>query len=535
MFRKVALIMFVCFAFSLVGCSFLDFPSNQETPNEETPDNQETPNNPNGGDGGAVVTDLLLDDERSYTGQVIDGVPNGKGTLTWIKTNCVYIGEFVDGLYEGEGTFYWNEHGDSLVATWENGYPVTGKYTYSNTMSYTGEFNTNWQFHGQGSFDWNTYNSDGSVKSYGWLYEGEFKNGTMVGCVGKVTFTVARDGSNGEGIHWFEGVMDGFPNVKRNQTGKGKIKFGDRSTYEGDILYTQNAEWLRKGYGVMDFSNCTFTGDVSGGTPDSKLVRYEGEFDHYKTGWMYGNGIMYFEDSIGRPSYYIKAFYSAVAAIKGYSGNQELYEGYDETMERKYLFNYSYMQNYINNKYPQHQTHDAIICGDSYTDMMHPSFGIINFDTAFAGYDVIDTGIGGTTYYEWIQLAEYLIVPYAPKKVVLHLGYNDLHMGLSAEDTLAEAKKLVKLLQERIPGVEVILMTVEPSPTFASYFAEETKYNNMLKEYCSQNTIELIDHAAVLLNNGQPVINIWNYFISDGIHLNATGYARFVSLIKEKL
>ena len=57
----------------------------------------------------------------------------------------------------------------------------------------------------------------------------------------------------------------------------------------------------------------------------------------------------------------------------------------------------------------------------------------------------------------------------------------------------------------------------------------------MLKEYCSQNSIELIDHAALLLNNGQPVNNIWNYFIGDGVHLNAAGYDRFVKLIKEKL
>ena len=118
-----------------------------------------------------------------------------------------------------EGAFYWNNLGDKLIGTFDNGYPVTGKYTYSNTMSYTGEFNSEWKFHGEGSFDWNTYNADGSVKSYGWLYEGEFNNGTMVGCVGKVTFTAHRDGSNGEGLLWFEGEMDGFPNIKKGQQG----------------------------------------------------------------------------------------------------------------------------------------------------------------------------------------------------------------------------------------------------------------------------------------------------------------------------
>ncbi len=529
---KLFLLIFVCLL--LVGCKDnekTEVPTEEETTNIETIVPTESPTT----SAKETVVDLMLDDERKYTGEVIDDIPNGEGVLTWVKTNCVYEGGFLKGVYHGEGTFLWHDLGDSLVATWANGSPVTGKYTYANTMSYTGEFNAEWKYHGQGSFDWNTYNLDGSVKSYGWLYEGQFHNGTMAGCVGKVTFTVARDGSNGDGVYWFEGMMDGFPNVKRNQSGKGFIKFGDNSTYEGDILYTNNAEWLRVGKGVMDFSKCNFTGDVAGGTPDSRLVRYEGEFDHYKTGWMYGNGVMYFVDSIGRPAYFIKAFYSAVAAIKEYSGELNLYDGYDLSMEREYLFNYSYMQNYVNNKYPQNQTHKAIICGDSYTDMMHPHFNIINFDTAFNGYDVIDTGIGGTTFYEWQQLAKYLIIPYAPEKVVLHLGYNDLHMGLSAEDTLQEAKDLVEMLKTALPNIQIILMTVEPSPTFANYLEEESKYNDLLKAYCVDNQIKLIDHADLLLENGKPVSNLWNYFISDGVHLNALGYERFVNLIKEKL
>ena len=547
--KKIFVLVFIGVLFILVGCDSNNTstkepsveeensqPTNEQNPddlptNEQNPDDNPTVDEPKY----TMVTDLVLDEERIYTGQVVDNIPNGEGTLTWVLTNCVYEGEFVDGKYEGEGTFYWNNVGDSLVGTWSDGNPISGKYTYKNTMAYEGEFNSAWQFHGQGKFDWNTYNEDGSVKSYGWLYEGGFFNGSPAGCVGKITFTNARDGSNGEGVQWFEGVMDGFPNIKKDQFGKGKIKFGDNSVYEGDIQYTANGEWFRVGYGVMDFSNCNFAGDVAGGTPDSKLLRYEGQFDHYKTGWMFGNGVMYFTDSMGNPTYYIKGFYSALAVIKEYEGTLNLFDGYDESMERKYLFNYSYMQNYINSKYPQSQQHDAIICGDSYTDMMHSHFNIMNFDTAFNGYDVIDTGIGGTTYYQWRNLAEYLIIPYNPSKVVLHLGFNDLHMGLSAEETLAEADKLIKELKEALPGVEIVLMTVEPSPTFANFLAEETKYNNLLKEYCTTNGITLIDHAALLLNNGQPVSNLKDYFINDGVHLNAAGYERFVNLIKEKL
>ena len=134
------------------------------------------------------VTDYMLDEERKYTGTLVDGKPEGEGTLEWILTNCVYTGEFSDGVYEGEGVFEWHDTGDRLEGTFSNGAPITGKYTYANTMSYEGEFNMEWQFEGEGIFDWNTYNADGSVKAYGWKYEGEFRNGSPEGCRGKVTF-----------------------------------------------------------------------------------------------------------------------------------------------------------------------------------------------------------------------------------------------------------------------------------------------------------------------------------------------------------
>ena len=59
------------------------------------------------------VVDYMLDDERKYTGQLVNGLPEGEGILTWVKTNCVYTGEFKAGAYHGEGLFEWKNNGDS--------------------------------------------------------------------------------------------------------------------------------------------------------------------------------------------------------------------------------------------------------------------------------------------------------------------------------------------------------------------------------------------------------------------------------------
>ena len=196
------------------------------------------------------VTDYMLDEERRYTGTLVDGKPEGEGKLEWVLTNCVYTGEFSNGVYEGKGVFEWNSTGDKLEGIFSCGTPITGKYTYANTMSYEGEFNTEWKFEGEGIFDWNTYNADGSVKAYGWKYEGEFKNGSPEGCRGKVTFN--QEGK-GEGVYWFEGEMSGFPEVKKGQQGRGYIVYPDKSTYEGGIYYTSEGEWIRYGEGTQNF------------------------------------------------------------------------------------------------------------------------------------------------------------------------------------------------------------------------------------------------------------------------------------------
>ena len=63
------------------------------------------------------VVDYQLDDERMYTGEMVDGLPHGQGVLTWIYTNCIYTGEFKKGLYDGEGLFEWLSNGDKLEGT----------------------------------------------------------------------------------------------------------------------------------------------------------------------------------------------------------------------------------------------------------------------------------------------------------------------------------------------------------------------------------------------------------------------------------
>ncbi len=60
----------------------------------------------------------------NYSGDTINGVPNGYGKATF-KNGNVYEGEFEDGTMHGQGKMLWPT-GESWVGEWDEGYPWNG-------------------------------------------------------------------------------------------------------------------------------------------------------------------------------------------------------------------------------------------------------------------------------------------------------------------------------------------------------------------------------------------------------------------------
>ena len=492
------------------------------------------------------ITNKMLDSERRYTGYVNEaGQPHGFGTLTWIFTNCIYTGEFANGLYSGSGTFEWKNSGDVLIGTWADNAPVHGMLRYANTMRYVGQFKKgtdgSFQFHGQGVFDWNTYNADNSIKDYGWLYEGEFANGSPDGCYGKLTYTPGR--TDDPGVQWVEGYMTGFIGVRTNQTTNGKVKYNDATYYIGDLYHSSNNNYKRKGLGTCYFADAN-TGHFDGsycGVPfeNAYLDKFYGQFDEDSaSGWIYGNGIWYLRSEVtGNPYTYVTGYWYGGNKIGDYTADYAIdpdWIGLDEHSFAMYDFKVTRYSNLYQNK----GNIDVCFAGDSFMEFWRGTYsenGVVidnfgtgaSYDTDMAGYDTYNVGIGGTIAYLWRGWADNLILNHHPKKVVIHLGYNDLHMGGTIESTLNNIKALTEYLLAH--GVEhVYLFSVENSPTFIDYKTVENNYNSQLQTYInSQENVTYVNSNA-LFNES----NFSTYFISDGVHLNAAGYQLVVSLIK---
>lgn len=481
------------------------------------------------------VVDYALDNERKYTGEMVNGVPHGQGVLTWVLTNCVYTGEFKNGLYHGEGLFEWRNNGDSLKGTFENNNPKEGKFTYKNTMSYTGEFNSNWQFHGQGTFDWNTYKQDGSVAAYGWLYEGEFRNGTMINCVGKITFTVARNGTNGEGIHWYKGLMSGFPGVAVAQYGEGFIKFGDGSTYEGD-LYVKNAnEFLRVGQGTQDFTKCTTLSSADfGANHDAKLVKYVGSFDGINYGWMYGNGVVYFNDLNGNPKGYIKGFWNGTTRMGDWNGEwkeDNLLEEYRSTLELEYkdVFERK-LEAYVEANKEVDMTNKTLLLGTSWFEFWRTSYNDL-----LPVLDSVNFGIGGSGPIFWHQNIHHLEgLKNAPENIFYMIGGNDMaSRGETVDDSLNKTKIIIDDLKELFPESNIYIVSFGPSPIRWNLINSVIEGNGKLVTICEEKEVTYFDLTTCFFDKdvttgkyylegyGSLKTDIW---LSDNLHFNTKGY-----------
>ena len=172
-----------------------------------------------------------------YSGQVVDGVPSGKGKIVY-DNGAVYDGEWVNGMKSGQGTITFAEN-DSI-----------------DRVSYTGSWKDD-QWDGYGTMTWKS----------GAIYEGEW----------------SQNGFNGQGTMTYptgDVYVGNWVDSKRS--GQGTLTYANGNYYKGEW-----ADNKKNGYGIYYWAEEKWAG-----------YRYEGQWVDDKRN---GQGIEYKPDgSINR-------------------------------------------------------------------------------------------------------------------------------------------------------------------------------------------------------------------------------------------
>lgn len=304
--------------------------------------------------------------------------------------------------------------------------------------------------------------------------------------------------------------------------GFGQIKYVEGSVYTGDV-YFDGTDYHKLGFGKQDFTYSTLsTIDPS---INEKIYLFVGEFDYRKTNWIYGNGVLYYRDPNGKPSSFVKGFYSCLDKIKEYKGEfdySQLIEGYSLEMESNYTKIFYLIQSEVDDIKDIIEP-DTLFIGDSYFELWHNTdFAGKVFKDTFDTSRYLNIGVGGTKYSDWYDMLDGLKHYPNFKNIVINLGFNDLHYK-KTNTPLVVFDMMVKVLDkinEMFDNPNIYVLNVCHSPSYKKMVSKEIKFNKLLKKNANKLNITIIDNNTQISNKYLSE----NVYDKDDVHLNPVGY-----------
>ncbi|HEY2863098.1 MAG TPA: SGNH/GDSL hydrolase family protein [Casimicrobiaceae bacterium] len=152
-------------------------------------------------------------------------------------------------------------------------------------------------------------------------------------------------------------------------------------------------------------------------------------------------------------------------------------------------------------------------------------------ETDFAALPVvIKRGFGGSTLSDCVHYLDRLVIAYRPRLVLVYAGDNDLAQGRSAADVLRQFEAFVQGVRSVLPETRIAFISIKPSPARASLLTEIRRANAMVEQFAASHPgVAYIDvYTPMLAADGRPRGEL---FRPDALHLNATGYALWRSVI----
>lgn len=140
----------------------------------------------------------------------------------------------------------------------------------------------------------------------------------------------------------------------------------------------------------------------------------------------------------------------------------------------------------------------------------------------FAGIPVINRGFGGSELRDSTYYADRIIVPYAPRKILIYAGDNDLGSDRSPQQLRDDFRAFVRRVRSDLPEVEIAYIAVKPSPSRNHLLEAQRQTNALIAAEAENLHVQFIDIFTPMLNAaGQPREEL---FLEDRLHMNRAGY-----------
>ena len=133
-----------------------------------------------------------------------------------------------------------------------------------------------------------------------------------------------------------------------------------------------------------------------------------------------------------------------------------------------------------------------------------------------------------------LALADRIVLPFRPSQIVVYAGDNDLAAGKSPNEILEAFKGFVRTVLDALPSARITYISIKPSPVRWQLMDKMVKANQSIAAFTlSDARLSFVDVFNPMLDeNGKPREDL---FVADKLHMNAKGYALWVSILKPRL
>ena len=152
----------------------------------------------------------------------------------------------------------------------------------------------------------------------------------------------------------------------------------------------------------------------------------------------------------------------------------------------------------------------------------------------FPQHRVLNRGFGGSEIADSVHFADRIVLPYAPRMVVLYAGGNDLNNGRPPEEVFADFTAFAVKVRAALPAAEIAYISSAGNPARWAQVEKVRALNSLIEGYIRQQTnMKFINvFPRMLGDDGLPKPDI---FVADKLHMNPEGYKIWTAVIRPLL
>ncbi len=154
--------------------------------------------------------------------------------------------------------------------------------------------------------------------------------------------------------------------------------------------------------------------------------------------------------------------------------------------------------------------------------------GWTGLDRDFAPWDVHNRGVNAALLPAITRRFD-RSGPGIPAAIIVYAGENDIAAGASAAKALVAFERFMATKTRRYGRLPVVAIALKPGPARWHDRPRQTKFNTLLERLAARRAdLSFVDIRPLMLAGDRP----GPFYIADGIHMNARGYARWTPLVR---